>query len=161
VQDLFDAVYSKDQVGEQASRIAVQLVALARGYTVLRGCRRSPEFVSGVLGITDLDEVSAHLGVAFPSNSATCHDVARFVLHSMLEGPGALVPEALLAVRLGVSTHSPGWPRLRDQLADCRYTGVFAGGWPRWWFNAYPVVPYQPASLQPPGCSHFPPYSPA
>ncbi|CDX41184.1 hypothetical protein MPLDJ20_320051 [Mesorhizobium plurifarium] len=59
-----------------------------------------------------------------------------FVLRQLLDVPGLLVGEELLAVRLGIDVRkSPDWPNVREIFRPCQYSGAARGGFHRWWMD--------------------------
>lgn len=46
---------------------------------------------------------------------------------------GMLIPEELLAIRLGVERSSEGWPIVLEALKEIQYAGVAATHFHRWW----------------------------
>ena len=72
------------------------------------------------------------LGEALPP--PTAHQLARFVLDSLLRPQGPLIDIEILAARLGIDRDASGdFEKVIGAFAVAQYSGVFAGGWPRWW----------------------------
>ena len=49
------------------------------------------------------------------------HEAVSFIIQQLFEQPGLLIPEQLLAIRLGVDrARSVGWDRLKEHFAPAR-----------------------------------------
>ena len=60
--------------------------------------------------------------------------MAKFIIQEFLDMEGLVISEHLLAARLGIDiSQSADWNNLLEVLKPCRYYGVFADGWSRWW----------------------------
>lgn len=140
--DLFDEFVEKEALIDRAAAAAAIVWALAEDYPQLRAFAdrapdddalgalldREPEFLARL-------DPRTLLGLRRPG--APAHVLSRFVVVKLLRRAGPLVDEALLAVRLGVDREQSGdWPALLEGLAGCRYKGVFAAGYERWWMIA-------------------------
>lgn len=136
--DLFDLVISKSQVAEAPRPIARQLLALAADYPLLYTARaKTVAFWGRILGLSTIarGQLDPRIGSGLGSR-APAHEYARYVIRELLERPGPLVDEALLAARLGVSLSSVDWGATKKHLDSAKYAGVFSSGWLRWWWPA-------------------------
>lgn len=138
--DLFDAVYGKDdQITDKAADVALQMIALVEGYESIAVGKKSRS-LSGLLGISEdsyarlegpfLDEFK------FFVEKKAVHEIASYILNSLIIPPGLLIDEKLLAARLGVDIQKSGdsWRKLLLQLNGQKYQGPFSNGWLRWWW---------------------------
>lgn len=137
--DLFDELIDKERVLDDADPIAAVAGSLAEDYEqvcTFASSDPSSASLSTLLGRSE-DELSrldtrTLLGLQRPN--APAHVLARFIIGKLLGRPGPLIPESLLAVRLGIDAgQSPQWGDLLHLLQNAVYRGAFAGGYPRWW----------------------------
>lgn len=140
--DLFDLKALKEQIEQPdgAARLGTQLLALVDGYrriqlarTQKRGTNRGVLLLGFEEAPSFLDERILNHFVGFDAVLPS-HEIARFVLRELIDQPGPLIDDAIFAARLGVDRHrSPDFEKLAQQFSPAAYTGVFAGGWRRWW----------------------------
>lgn len=157
--DLFDRVYVKDKdVGHNPMLVANELSSLSTGYANLR--RRVGVGYSHfwkTLGIEE-DEASG-LDPRISEDLAGrerhfAHEWARFIMGQLIDRPGPLISEDLLAARLGIDrSKSLAWPKLQQRITvECGYDGVFADGWKRWWSHRldawWRALPFSPGPLR-------------
>ena len=145
--DLFDLKCVKNDIEDNetlAQDIADKMISLALGYRELRsitGERRKSNQARIRLALNlgesdeflDLRILNYFEGV---KGRIPPHEFARFVLKSLLEFPGPLIDEDILAARLGVSLENSApedWIFLKQRLRPASYTGIFNNGWQRWW----------------------------
>lgn len=138
--DLFDAVFNKEAVLDNAESIAKQLVSLARAYEAIgHGRAWNREYVLGLLGLqkSQFSMVDPRLGARFDGipQKLPAHEYARFILKKVVVPASILIREDLLAARLGIDiVSSPDWAILRGRVDEAAaYRGLFSDGWPRWW----------------------------
>lgn len=139
-QDLFDALYIKDRILEVSDNVAVQLIALAEGYERIEDARRDGKSFGALLGFRDDEDafVTDISGGRFDKlTSVSTHELARFIMHDLVEAPGVLIDDSLLAARLGVDMNKSGdWGKCRDAVATAAgYSGPFSEGWARFWMS--------------------------
>ena len=147
--DLFDLRCVKDDIvndENKAALIGLQMKSLAVGYHTLSQilARNStlPIFWRA-LGFGSLDEtyfLDPRIEAVFERRNGVlpAHEYARFIVSHLLEHPGPLIDEILLAARLGLDLEkSADFTSLLSYLKPiAAYNGVFAEGWPRWWANS-------------------------
>jgi hypothetical protein len=136
--DLFDAVYAKENVPEQAETISQELRALVLGYAQLREARTArdaDDLTRKLLGTNvDPDSLDPRLLGELVVEGRPCHVYAHFILKKLLAQPGPLLDERYLAARLGVSLEkSTDWSAVKDSFESFRYRGAFHEAWERWW----------------------------
>jgi len=132
--DLFDMVYSKNDLREDQTQL--EFIALANGYKVLN---KAIKTACGILGIAQNEYESLDVRFQAEFNNffeikSPSHQIARFLLHEVIEYQGILVDENVLAARLGVDKSSPDWDKLKEILSSYQYKGVFDEAWERWWW---------------------------
>lgn len=138
--DLFDRLYKKDEIVKQLPRVQAELVALVQGYQRIRDERAGPRKFQRLLQLDDVQfgQLDPRLANRFAGRSGVpAHEFSRFLLKGLLEVPGPLVAEELLAARLGIDIGaSPDWVRLLLQIPEeAKYSGPFASAWRRWWWH--------------------------
>lgn len=136
--DLFDMVYDKDFVVDNAVRVKTEIVTIISGYKGVFafqiGSRRKPDQLLGI-SESDFDDLDTSLtSVLIDWHTKPVHEIARFLFKEVVLRPGPLVSEDLLAARLGIDIHkSPQWPELLNQVDSAKYRGPFYIAWQRWW----------------------------
>ena len=140
--DLFDVELSKSDISNYAKEIAVGLVDLASGYKMLSGLRtlNSDKFAIALgLVVSDYDLLDFRVDRDLRALSERpVHNIAHFILHSLLPFSGPLIDTEVLAIRLGVDTSGSGknWDVLQKKFPKkARYSGVFAKSHDRWWMT--------------------------
>jgi hypothetical protein len=137
-QDLFDSVWDKERVVDEAPDVRRKLISLANAYGRIQEYRGVRFPIAMMLGLesADVDQLDPRISERFPDVRGTAaHDLARFLLRSVVVPTGPLIDREHLAARLGIEIESsPGWPDLTQVLTEyAGYTGVFSEGWLRWW----------------------------
>jgi hypothetical protein len=139
--DCFDDRVSKDDIAGRAAGIAARLASLAAGYprivNYLSGAKDAPA-VASLLGcsVEFLDRIDRRIIADIDQASdAPAHVLAGFFLDKLLDRPGPLIGEGLLAARLGVDRgrSEATWPSILRNVDGARYQGAFHDGYPRWW----------------------------
>jgi hypothetical protein len=137
--DLFDHVYDKATVVDEAERVQLELISLALGYQKIASHKSSAE-PGEILGIDqeDFERLNRSLVKALPSRDQPVHSYARFILKELVLRPGPLICEELLAARLGIDKdRSTDWKKLLTRhLKKGAYLGPFSDAWPRWWSDS-------------------------
>jgi hypothetical protein len=142
--DLFDLKCVKEEIEkeDQANLIAIRLVSLVQGYeeiaTIKGETRRSKSQFHRFLGFDEpLEFIDPRITSYFDSKvgSIPIHEYARFILRDLLDAPGPLIDERILAARLGIDiTASKDFQKLKNTyLENAAYKGPFRDGWKRWW----------------------------
>ncbi|MGJ7042297.1 hypothetical protein J2Y63_005579 [Shinella sp. BE166] len=132
--DLFDKVYSKEEVNENRDLVRKELNALARAYETLR--KMDGKFdISTILASNDLDTQqldSQELRRSFESAAAP-HLIVRQLLRNMIERPAILIDDHWACAMLGINPEDFHLiaPVLQDE--GVAYTGLLGDGWRRWW----------------------------
>lgn len=134
-QDLFDRVYTKEYIADHGDRVSLELAAVTRGYDAIRRNREREEGICALLQCQEHPEfLDLRVRERFSVGKRSVYELAHFILFEMLDRPGPLIGEELLAARLGVDKkQSPDWNALKQRLDIFRYKGPFASAWQRWW----------------------------
>src|SRR5204863_9811044 len=112
--DLFDQLYDKASVVEDAERVQLELISLAEGDKKIVS-QKSQFEISRVLDIGEdrLGRLHRSLIKAFPTAEQPVHSHARFILRELILRPGPLINDELLAARLGIDKdRSSDWKKL-------------------------------------------------
>lgn len=142
--DLFDEKIAKEDViknsGERSEEIAVQMFSLASDYPAVcayASSDQSDEAVAKLVAcpIAFLERLDARIAAGLKREGTPAHLLSRYLTGVLLNRPGPLIDESLLAVRLGVDKSSPDWLSLREMLSPVAYGGAFSGGYRRWWMD--------------------------
>ncbi|MNS65433.1 hypothetical protein D3C72_985980 [compost metagenome] len=131
--DLFDMVYSKEEVTSARARIQLEVLAISRAYEDLR--KMNVFDACEVLAADDQDRDRIEIQeitTAFAQATAP-HIVSKIVLRSFIERPGLLIDDNDAAARLGLNPNS--FEAVVDLLVGegLLYGGIFSSGWRRWW----------------------------
>jgi len=130
--DLFDYIFKKDEAPDY-KKIAAKLKSLAKGYSFIKqNLDELDNIIKRKIGELDNRIFSKFLG---ENVTFSIHDLASFIKKELIEQPGPLINEKILAARLGVDIEkSEGWTDLLGYFSTpIKYTGVFAEAWERWW----------------------------
>jgi hypothetical protein len=152
--DLFDLKCLKEDLRdiEKAGKIATRLLSLSEGYEKILDTRSrkggpGAQFYKFLGFDSDPGFLDPRILAYFEGRDTPipAHEYARFILTQLLESSdhlkhpleisGPLIPEDILAARLGVDIEeSEGWNRVLNSLPEeIRYNGPFSEGWERWW----------------------------
>ena len=134
--DLFDLVYTKEDVTRHRSVISAELCALSDGYVQLRACKErfNPTELFSVREDENARLTTQEIATAFESAAAP-HIAAKLILRNFIERQGLLVDDAGAAALCGIDPK--GFAPLADYLLaeGAGYSGIFAAGWRRWWVH--------------------------
>ena len=132
--DLFDRVYVKEQINNARETVRQELVGLCEGYEALRAASLPYDPSSLLAGTKTEEDILANQELATKFNAARApHIVARTVLTWLIDRPGPLIDDAEVCARLGVALSSVEVIRAAVREQGIGYTGIFSGGWQRWW----------------------------
>jgi hypothetical protein len=138
-EDLFDEKIDKAEIIDDPVPVAKRAFGLAVDYPKIVAYARnepSDEALAELLGCAPefLSRLDPRTLLGLRRDGAPAHILSRYLTGALLERPGPLVDDALLAVRLGVDRQRSGdWPALRATLTRASYGGAFAQGYERWW----------------------------
>jgi len=137
--DLFDKIYYKSQVVKSANLVAVELEALAKGFQEIGALVQAKKSLVSILGLSNAEAASLDPRIGEPmreSRRTPVHEYSRYIKKELIDNPGPLVSDELLAARLGISREdSEDWLPLCKLLAEfSAYKGPFCQAWKRWWW---------------------------
>ncbi|MCA0049517.1 hypothetical protein LB577_21660 [Mesorhizobium sp. B283B1A] len=133
--DIFDLGFDKETVGDIAPIARAKLAALPELYAAVQAAD-APRDILG-LGADQYARMHSRFRVAYEAELARKpHEAVSFLLRQLLDVPGLLVNEELLAVRLGIDvSKSPDWPGVMEFFHPCQYLGAARSGFCRWWMD--------------------------
>ena len=130
--DLFDYLILKE-ASPDWEKHALKLYAIATGYKTIKDLHFNLEKVFS----RDLSKLDQRILGKFldKEKKFPVHDLAQHIIKELIEQPGPLISEQLLAARLGIDIEkSKDWEKLINKcFKTAKYTGVFSTGWERWW----------------------------
>lgn len=157
--DLFDATYGKDtEINNCPEIVAQQMCSLALGYAKINAAKANDSLDDSLLGLQP-EHVSTSTSAfidhfKFIAQNRAKHEVALHLMSDLIKPAGLLVNEKLLAARLGVGIDEcdDEWEKMKEILAQTRYSGLFGDAWPRWWWFAveswWNLLAERPANLR-------------
>lgn len=132
--DLFDRVYTKDEVVRTAAPL--QIFSLANGYEAFRRYIRHEMELNEILGLRqDESGFVSEQEIQDITTLVAPHQVAHSLFGLFIDRTGKLLQENDLLARLGLAVDTPDKAMLIEILATSgvAYTGALSDGWPRWW----------------------------
>lgn len=133
--DIFDLGFSKESIGDYAAVARTKLAALPKFYADVE--RSEPGSACELLGISGDQYAALHSqfrGELEIELGRKTHEAANFILRKLINAPGILIDEQLLAVRLGIHTaESRGWASVKERFETARYQGTGGEAFARWW----------------------------
>lgn len=131
-KDLFDLIISKDNLGMREYPLSIsQMKSVSNAYKEIlksKDIRELLKVETEKIDFRFVNDLTRYL------NEKPVHETSAFLLHHFIYSQGILVDELTLAARLGIkSIESEDWERLLESLKDCKYKGIYADAWPRWW----------------------------
>jgi hypothetical protein len=137
--DLFLTIYTKDEIAKQAEKVASEMNSLAEAFKVVQS--EGEKNAAGLLAAPPHLIIDPRLEEAVDTliENRIPHNLIRFFLKEIIEKPGLLIDENVLAARLGIDLKgSKDWSRLRDEhLSTFLYNGILHDGWECWWAEGF------------------------
>lgn len=131
---LFLSIHTKDEIANNASQIAIEMSDLAEAFKQIQSNNFKKESLLLAPEKIWIDmrlqgELSSLVENKIP------HNLVQFLLLEVINKPGPLIDEFILAARLGIDIKkSEDWNNLLDQhLSGFKYRGILSNGWKRWW----------------------------
>ena len=132
--DLFDRVYTKDEINTNVEGVRREILDLCQGYEALRPQSGAFDLYS----IMNADERDAEaldiqaLRIELKDAKAP-HIAARVILKNVVLNSGLLLDQNDVFARLGISIENEDTILSKLREADLAYSGIFSTAWPRWW----------------------------
>ena len=130
-EDLFDICIDKGKVEAKTfDTLTPRLIAIAEGYKKLS----NKKDISEILDIDESNIDERFISELNDLKDKPAHVITHFLLNELINKPGLLIDEEILAARLGIDIKtSPDWHKIIESLSPSKYTGIFSAGWLRWW----------------------------
>lgn len=133
----FESVlYKEEDLRNAPDATYTKLVAIARGYRVLREANDRTPFALLDLLQTDEAGQARALDALPPDDGWKAVEAARWIRSVLLRYPGVVYGPTYAATALGISIDSFNQPAIRELLAPAEYLGPFAEELARWWRHA-------------------------
>jgi hypothetical protein len=134
-EDLFDLIISRDDLSDVFISTREKLIALAEGYKLIAKCQKNSDYAELFRHDLETEDIR-FLGEIKTIFEYPIHTVSNFLIKNIFLKTGILIPERILATRLGIDIEqSADWEVALKYIEKFRYTGVFAAGWRRWWMS--------------------------
>ncbi|MFA6245292.1 MAG: hypothetical protein WC615_00035 [Mucilaginibacter sp.] len=126
--DLFDWTFMKDEI---SSATIDKICSIVEGYDqITKGTKDFSALLQR--DYNDLDQ--RILSRFINEENPPVHEVARIIFKEVIQEPGLLINEEILAARLGIDKEkSKDWDKILDAFKSAGYDGIFESGWNRWW----------------------------
>lgn len=126
--DLFDWTFMKDEI---------TIETIGKICSIIEGYEKITNDVKDFSDLLqrDYNDLDQRILSRFVNEeNPPVHEVARIIFKEVVQEPGLLINEAILAARLGVNKDkSKDWFAVLENFKTTKYTGVFDSGWNRWW----------------------------
>lgn len=132
--DLFDKVYSKEEVNDRIKQVQVELISLCAGYERLRSVGDAFDLMELTALSSDEDYVLDHQELYLAVRRAAApHQLASIFLCQLIGRTGLLLDIDEACARLGVAHDAADY--VANYLDDngVSYKGLFSTGWQRFW----------------------------
>lgn len=148
-QDLFDFVISKDRLRNNYDKYATRILSLIEGYRCVDALNFNTAKILSINDTTNLDYRFLSVLESFRKNKDV-YGYTRAICNSLIRSIGLLIGRDILAARLGIDSECEDFNKLLsiDGLTQCKYTGILASSYDRWWFNKIDLL-WQSISRKP------------
>lgn len=132
--DLFDLVYTKEEVTDERSRIQTEVLSLSNGYLRLRELNRAYDPVVVLAADESERELVSiqEIATAF-QHAAAPHIASKIILRNFIERAGLLIDDDDAAALLGLDSKSFANVTKILVASAIDYRGIYSDGWQRWW----------------------------
>ncbi len=131
--DLFDYKFQKgDDI--QWEKVALKMNAIAAAYSYLN--KNISDEIKTIIGRDDINHFDRRVLERFIGNDIkfTPYEIINFIIKDLLQHPGVLIKESVVAARLGINkSESADWENLISKFSDAKYSGALSDGWVRYW----------------------------
>lgn len=137
-EDLFDLIVSREKLNDTDLFISMRqkLISLSIGYELISKCKNENNNLTELFKYNLEKENVRFLGEMKAVIKNPTHTISNFIIKNLLEKSGILIPENILATRLGIDcSKSADWHKVLEKLNKFNYKGVFSEGWKRWWMS--------------------------
>lgn len=139
--DLFDLKYDKIGISDAPDKVGIELISLFLGYCAIeKNLTQEGKLDAAAVFYLDDQDLNllpqSFLGYLKQLSKTSVHEYARIFLREIIERPGVLVCEDLLAAKLGIDIEqSAGWSEVLSFLEPYKYKGPFHEARSRWWWR--------------------------
>lgn len=137
-EDLFDLIVSRERLNDVDLFISMRqkLTSLSLGYELISKCKNDNNNLTELFKFNLEKENVRFLGEMKSVIENPAHIISNFIIKNLLEKSGILIPENILATRLGIDKDkSKDWLNVVAKFDRFLYKGVFSEGWQRWWMS--------------------------
>lgn len=137
-EDLFDLIVSRERLNDVDLFISMRqkLISLSLGYELISKCKNDNKNLTELFKFNLEKENVRFLGEMKSVIENPAHIISNFIIKNLLEKSGILIPENILATRLGIDKDkSKDWLNVVAKFDRFLYKGVFSEGWQRWWMS--------------------------
>lgn len=137
-EDLFDLIVSREKLNDADLFISMRqkLISLSIGYELISKCKNENNNLTELFKYNLEKENVRFLGEMKTVIENPAHTISNFIIKNLLEKSGILIPENILATRLGIDcSKSTDWHKVLEKFNKFNYKGVFSEGWKRWWMS--------------------------
>lgn len=137
-EDLFDLIVSREKLNDADLFISMRqkLISLSIGYELISKCKNENNNLTELFKYNLEKENVRFLGEMKTVIENPAHTISNFIIKNLLEKSGILIPENILATRLGIDcSKSTDWDKVLEKFNKFNYKGVFSEGWKRWWMS--------------------------
>lgn len=133
--DLFDYKFQKgDDI--KWEKVSLKMNAIASAYSYLN--ENTTDDIKTIIGRDDINHFDRRVLERFIGNDITFtpYEIINFIVKDLLQHPGVLLKESIVAARLGVNiSESADWENLINKFSDAKYSGILSSGWNRYWVD--------------------------
>lgn len=137
-EDLFDLIVSREKLNDADLFISMRqkLISLSIGYELISKCKNENNNLTELFKYNLEKENVRFVGEMKTVIENPAHTISNFIIKNLLEKSGILIPENILATRLGIDcSKSIDWHKVLEKFNKFNYKGVFSEGWKRWWMS--------------------------
>lgn len=128
--DLFDYAITKENATKKCTEKFIN-----KCISFIRAYKKIAEDKFDLSKILEIDKNLIHskLLIYLNEDNKSVYEYSRFIFEHVIRCSGLLIGEEILSARLGISKNSADWEKIKDQIVDCKYKGVFSDVYNRWW----------------------------
>ncbi len=131
--DLFDYAISKEKALENPERFRKKCLSFLNSYTNIKQYNFDLDQILGLGG--DANLIHSRIRIHLNKDIKSVYEYSRFIFEHLIRCSGLLIGEDILSARLGISKDSSDWEKLKEQLSNCKYNGIFSDVYNRWWMS--------------------------
>lgn len=132
-QDLFDYAISKEKALENPKRFRNKCLSFLNSY---KNIILNDFDLDKILSVGDnVQLIHSRIKIHLNKDVKSVYEYSRFIFEHLIRCSGLLIGEDILSARLGVSKNSRDWEKLKENLIECKYNGIFSDVYNRWWMS--------------------------